>query len=106
MAFTRLVRFRTEGSSKYGDLIESSKDGYLVQELDGNIEQGFTIKSSNPVHVDSVRKTLFREFLERSALLISFATPKLLCPLECTPIIYCIGLNYRSHAEEMKVWPT
>ena len=28
---------------------------------------------------------------------------ELLCPLESTPIVLCVGLNYRHHANEAKV---
>ncbi|KAF5701111.1 fumarylacetoacetate hydrolase [Fusarium mundagurra] len=76
MVFERLVRFEENGSSYYGNLISSSQDSYKVEKLSGNLEQGFQL--TNQVTTVS----------------------KLLCPLESTPIILCVGLNYQKHATE------
>ena len=40
-------------------------------------------------------------FMESARILAN--RPKLLCPLPSTPIIICVGLNYRKHAEEASV---
>ncbi|KAH6667459.1 hypothetical protein B0J14DRAFT_629451 [Halenospora varia] len=77
MAFKKLARFEDGGSVHYGDVLGSDESGYLVQKLNGNISSGFEFDTSKPIRVD-----------------------KLLCPLEKTPLVICIGLNYRKHAEE------
>ncbi|KAK1674053.1 hypothetical protein BDP55DRAFT_633265 [Colletotrichum godetiae] len=80
MSFSRLIRFEEDGISHYGDLIDSSDGkGSDVLELSGNPWQGLKYTG---------RK---------------IKTPKLLCPLETCPIIICVGLNYKQHAEEAKL---
>ncbi|KAF4778888.1 fumarylacetoacetate hydrolase [Colletotrichum scovillei] len=80
MSFNRLVRFEEDGKTHYGDMIDSSDDkGFDVLELDGSPWLG--LKSTG-------RKV---------------KTTKLLCPIEACPIIICVGLNYKQHAEEAKL---
>ncbi|CZR49039.1 uncharacterized protein FPRO_12476 [Fusarium proliferatum ET1] len=76
MGFQKLVRFEEDGSSHYGNLINTSQGGYEVEKLTGNLEKGF-----QPT---------------KQVVTVS----KLLCPLESTPIILCVGLNYQKHAKE------
>ncbi|KAF1813350.1 hypothetical protein P152DRAFT_473084 [Eremomyces bilateralis CBS 781.70] len=75
MAFEKLVRYQVEGSIYYGDLIETAETGFKVRRLSGGLG-GFQPQGD----IDTVNK--------------------LLCPLEKTPIILCIGLNYKKHATE------
>ncbi|KAH7210806.1 uncharacterized protein BKA55DRAFT_697942 [Fusarium redolens] len=78
-AFNRLVRF-AQGEAKYfGELLEHDGSVYTVKKLLGS-------------PFDKLEAT--REVIK---------TEQLLCPLESTPIIICIGLNYKSHAEEAKL---
>lgn len=83
--FERLIRFQSvDGRSvKYGDLGEETPtreiEGKEVEVLGGDLKSGF-------------RKTGERAVVG-----------KLLCPLETTNIILCVGLNYRRHAEECNV---
>ncbi|KAH9204670.1 hypothetical protein DL95DRAFT_418069 [Leptodontidium sp. 2 PMI_412] len=80
MKFDQLVRFEHEGEISYGNLVESSSDGFRVTKLGGNLAKGFT----------DVDKDLI-------------TVKKLLCPLESTPIIQCVGVNYNEHATEAKI---
>ncbi|KAF6823027.1 fumarylacetoacetate hydrolase family protein [Colletotrichum plurivorum] len=75
MAFQALVRYEHDGQAHYGNLVRRSRSGYVVERLGGNIDEGF-------IHT-SVRDTV----------------TKLLCPLERTPMIICLGLNYAKYAE-------
>ncbi|KIW14851.1 hypothetical protein PV08_07636 [Exophiala spinifera] len=77
MSFKRLVRFAHDGAARYGDLVEAINGSYKVRLLSGSVTSGFQPESEQVITVE-----------------------KLLCPLEKTPIIQCIGLNYRKHAEE------
>jgi len=77
MAFSKLVRFEHGGRVSFGDLVESSENGFTVNELSGSLAEGFSSTSSEPIVVQ-----------------------KLLSPLESTPIVQCIGLNYKKHAAE------
>ncbi|KAJ5812013.1 hypothetical protein N7474_008314 [Penicillium riverlandense] len=77
MSFQRLVRFEKDGAPHYGDLLSQNDEGYTVQRLEGNIQNGFTRTTEEPVVVS-----------------------KLLCPIESTPIVICVGLNYQKHANE------
>ncbi|KAM5361841.1 hypothetical protein ACJZ2D_012871 [Fusarium nematophilum] len=80
MGFHKLVRYEFNGKVHYGDMLERSHEGFKVQELNGNIENGFQATGAEPVTVK-----------------------KLICPLERTPIIQCVGVNYRQHATEAKM---
>ncbi|KAJ6442529.1 early growth response protein [Purpureocillium lavendulum] len=75
-SFQRLVRFSVGGQVSYGDLAESTGDEHTVERLAGNPFDG----------------------LKRTGDIVK--TSKLLCPLESTPLIACIGLNYKKHAQE------
>ncbi|KAH8904820.1 hypothetical protein BR93DRAFT_930243 [Coniochaeta sp. PMI_546] len=80
MSFQRLVRFvNQQGTTLYGDLkSEPAGDltGAEVEVLEGDIEEGFrSTGRTDKIH-------------------------KLLCPLPKVPIVICIGLNYRKHANE------
>lgn len=77
--FSRLVRFVQDDHIYYGDLIGDEDGVYTIKKLVGKI-------------FDSLEAT--EEIVK---------TDKLLCPLPHTPIIICIGLNYKSHAEEAKL---
>lgn len=81
MSFSRLIRFVDEdGAIRYGDVVEeipaSDIIGTKLDTLDGD-PFGTMTKSGQQATVT-----------------------KILCPLESTPIIMCIGLNYRQHANE------
>jgi len=80
-AFERLIRFETPGGEiKYGDLGKAVPtkeiEGREVEVLEGDIKAGFK-KTGGKAKVG-----------------------KLLSPLPDTPIILCVGLNYKRHAEE------
>ncbi|KAE8334175.1 hypothetical protein BDV24DRAFT_170469 [Aspergillus arachidicola] len=80
MAFERLVRFQAKDHAHYGELLSETAKGYLIQPLVGSIPGGFHRSTEDPLTV-----------------------PSLLCPIAETPLIVCVGLNYRQHAQEMKV---
>ncbi|KAF7552113.1 hypothetical protein G7Z17_g4522 [Cylindrodendrum hubeiense] len=80
MGFRKLVRYEYDGNVHYGDLLETSDNGFKVVKLSGNITDGFSATESEPITVK-----------------------KLLCPLENTPIVQCVGVNYRQHATEAKM---
>ncbi|KAJ4289716.1 hypothetical protein N0V90_011046 [Kalmusia sp. IMI 367209] len=80
-SFDRLIRFEGEdGEVHYGDLGNEvpTRDiqGKRVRVLGGDVESGFKRTSKE----------------EKVA--------KLLSPLPSTPLFYCVGLNYKQHAEE------
>ncbi|KAL3468906.1 hypothetical protein BJX99DRAFT_268910 [Aspergillus californicus] len=77
MSFKKLVRFEHNGTISYGDLLAEDGGTFTVRKLQGNVCAGFTPGDEDPVQVS-----------------------QLLCPLESTPIIICIGLNYKKHAAE------
>ncbi|KAH6711705.1 fumarylacetoacetate hydrolase family protein [Leptodontidium sp. MPI-SDFR-AT-0119] len=77
--FTKLVRYSEGDQIYYGDLLESTAGKYTVARLSKSPSGSFT-------------RTGKEEVVE-----------KLLCPLEATPIIQCVGLNYRKHATEAKL---
>ncbi|KAJ5609583.1 fumarylacetoacetate hydrolase [Penicillium herquei] len=80
MSFERLVRYENEGQAFYGELVGNAQDGfYKVRQLRGDIFTG----------------------LEHTGITVT--VERLLCPLESTPIIQCVGLNYKKHAEETKL---
>ncbi|KAK1634022.1 hypothetical protein BDP81DRAFT_451960 [Colletotrichum phormii] len=76
MEFQALVRYEHQGTILHGNLVRTSDFGYLVERLHGNLDVG----------------------LERTD--IRDTVVKLLCPLEKTPIIMCLGLNYAQYAIE------
>ncbi|KAF2741943.1 hypothetical protein M011DRAFT_497822 [Sporormia fimetaria CBS 119925] len=80
-AGARLIRFvANDGKAYYGNLTKDMPvqaiEGSSVEVLDGDITQGWKKNG------------------------VSATVSKLLCPLPSTPIILCVGLNYRRHAEE------
>ncbi|OAL43999.1 hypothetical protein IQ07DRAFT_664497 [Pyrenochaeta sp. DS3sAY3a] len=77
MTFARLVRYAHNGATHYGNLVESTENGFLVQRLAGSVTEGFTEASEEKILVD-----------------------RLFCPIESVPIFLCIGLNYKKHAME------
>ena len=97
MSFSKLVRFEKSGEIYYGDLLKHDASGFLVKTLNGNLTNGFTGTNSEPVLVQTVRT-----FTSDTNVLFAHEY-QLLCPLEHTVIIYCVGLNYRDHAAAMKV---
>ncbi|KPM39824.1 hypothetical protein AK830_g6734 [Neonectria ditissima] len=80
MGFKKLVRYEHDGDVHYGDMLESTDAGFKVVKLDGSIVDGFSATDAEPINVK-----------------------KLLCPLEWTPLVQCIGVNYRQHADEAKM---
>jgi len=80
MTFDKLVRFEHEGRATYGNLVEIASDGFKVTKLKGSLEEGFSADGDEVIIVS-----------------------KLLCPLESTPIVQCVGVNYRKHATEAKL---
>ncbi|KAH9228240.1 hypothetical protein K456DRAFT_1753695 [Colletotrichum gloeosporioides 23] len=76
MAFQALVRYDHDGQVFYGNLVRRSRSGYVVERLGGNIDEGFV-------------NTNMRD-----------TVTKLLCPLERTPSIVCLGLNFLRYAEQ------
>ncbi|KAI1578237.1 fumarylacetoacetate hydrolase family protein [Pyrenophora tritici-repentis] len=79
--FERLIRFETpDGEIKYGDLGKAVPtkeiEGREVDVLEGDVKSGFK-KGGGRAKVG-----------------------KLLSPIPESPIILCVGLNYRKHAEE------
>ncbi|KAH7085235.1 hypothetical protein BKA63DRAFT_539167 [Paraphoma chrysanthemicola] len=81
MAFQQLVRFEHDGKISYGELLQTTSTGYNVKELSGS------------------------PFTSLATTENTHSVSKLLCPLESTPIILCIGLNYKKHAEEANLTP-
>ncbi|KAE8423592.1 hypothetical protein BDV36DRAFT_306107 [Aspergillus pseudocaelatus] len=81
--FKRLTRFHTNGRAYYGELLETKDDKYVVQRLDGS-------------PFDKLVPT--EEY---------YTVDTLLQPIESTPLIICIGLNYKEHAKEANLaYPT
>ncbi|KAI5456874.1 hypothetical protein BGZ63DRAFT_417266 [Mariannaea sp. PMI_226] len=78
-AFKRLVRFAQGEASYFGELLEADGSAYTVKKFLGDP----FVKLETTEEVVKIEK--------------------LLCPLASTPIIICIGLNYKSHAEEAKL---
>jgi len=81
MGFDRLIRFEDdEGKVRFGNVPHEFPGegivGTKVKVLNGGFTTGFSIG-------------------EEEATI-----KKLLCPMESTPILLCIGLNYRKHANE------
>ncbi|TDZ15875.1 Uncharacterized protein Cob_v011260 [Colletotrichum orbiculare MAFF 240422] len=79
MAFQALVRYEHNGHVHHGNLVRRSRSGYVIERLDGDIENGFIGTDVRDV------------------------ATKLLCPLEKTPAIICLGLNYAQYAEQMNL---
>ncbi|KAJ5454774.1 fumarylacetoacetate hydrolase family protein [Penicillium daleae] len=75
-AFKRLVRFTTGAQTHYGDLVSAAENKYTIRRLEGS---PFTSLKATEEIVN---------------------VEKLECPIESTPIVVCIGLNYRQHAQE------
>ncbi|KAB8209110.1 fumarylacetoacetate hydrolase family protein [Aspergillus parasiticus] len=78
-AFQNLVRFAVGDQAYYGELIEAVDGKYKVQRFDGTPFNGL-VKTNEQYEVDT-----------------------LLSPIENTPIVICIGLNYKAHAQESKL---
>ncbi|KAJ4176107.1 hypothetical protein NW759_016890 [Fusarium solani] len=77
MSFNYLVRFEENGQPHYGNLVKSNDgQGHKVSVLNGSPWDGFTQRGQTKI------------------------VSKLLCPLESTPHIICVGLNYKKHAAE------
>ncbi|KAM5358690.1 hypothetical protein ACJZ2D_015081 [Fusarium nematophilum] len=76
MSFQKLVRFEDQGTAHYGNLLESGDHGHKIEKLLGNPWQGLASTGS------------------------TITAPKLLSPIESTPIVICVGLNYKQHATE------
>lgn len=57
MGFHKLVRYEFNGKVHHGDMLERSHEGFKVQELSGNIENGFQATSVEPVTVKKVTST-------------------------------------------------
>lgn len=86
MSIERFIRFSTsDGKIHYGELSHSETtkkiEGISVPVLTGDPFTGFSKSGENAT------------------------VKKVLCPLESTPIIMCIGLNYAHHAKEANLTP-
>ncbi|KAJ5606574.1 hypothetical protein N7510_009355 [Penicillium lagena] len=75
-AFKKLVRFSTGSQAHYGDLLAVTDNKYTVRKLKG---APFTT-------------------LEQTEEIVQI--DRLETPIENTPIVLCIGLNYKQHAQE------
>ncbi|KAJ5125207.1 hypothetical protein N7448_004532 [Penicillium atrosanguineum] len=75
-AFKKLVRFNSGAQIHYGDLVSVSDNKYTVRKLEGS-PFGNLRATEEIHHVESLE-----------------------CPIESTPIVMCIGLNYKQHAKE------
>lgn len=42
MSFNALVRYEQDGKPVYGELLETTSDGFKVSKLNGNVTEGFT----------------------------------------------------------------
>ncbi|KAK6819177.1 hypothetical protein RU639_008066 [Aspergillus parasiticus] len=80
-AFKKLVRFLTNGRAYYGELLETKNDKYVVQRFHG---------------------CPFEKLVPTDEF---YTVDTLLQPIESTPLIICIGLNYRAHAKEANLVP-
>ncbi|KAJ9289744.1 hypothetical protein DTO021C3_2815 [Paecilomyces variotii] len=76
MVFKKLVRFVSGNEACYGDLLNITGDTYTVMRLIGS------------------------PFGELKATGDIVQVKKLLTPIESTPNIICVGLNYKQHAAE------
>ncbi|KIN09117.1 hypothetical protein OIDMADRAFT_37997 [Oidiodendron maius Zn] len=76
ITFQRLVCYQVDGRAFFGNLLESTPNGHKVRTLQGDI------------------------FGDLEATGDTLSVPNLLCPLELTPIIQCVCLNYNHHAQE------
>ncbi|GLA40931.1 hypothetical protein AnigIFM63309_008770 [Aspergillus niger] len=74
--FQKLVRFAVGDKIHYGELLSTANEKYRIQRYEGNPFDG--LQPTNEQH----------------------EVETLLCPIEHTPIIMCIGLNYHAHAQE------
>ncbi|GFF48268.1 hypothetical protein IFM51744_06784 [Aspergillus udagawae] len=79
MAFKRLVRFAIGDRVSFGDLLSVNGGTYNVRRLTGDPFTNLQ-PTEDIIHVE-----------------------KLLCPIERTPIIILVGLNYQSHVNEAKL---
>jgi len=87
-SWNRLIRFEAaEGGIHYGEPLESSLSS------DGSIDLTRSIQAKEVTGGPFDGKVGEKVFMVK----------KLLCPLESTPIIPCIGLNYKLHAAEAGV---
>ncbi|KAF9884948.1 hypothetical protein FE257_000857 [Aspergillus nanangensis] len=75
-SFKNLVRFSIGKQSYYGELVETDGSTYVVQQFNGNPFDGLIL-------TDTVHKV-----------------KELLSPIQSTPLVICIGLNYKEHAKE------
>jgi transcription initiation factor TFIIH subunit 2 len=102
--FDRLIRFEAaDGQTYYGNLEKElptrEMEGSTVEVLEGDIKTGFKGLGTK-AKVTKVRSSPPESLLTINPTNLS---TQLLSPLEHVPIILCIGLNYRKHAEETKV---
>ncbi|GKZ64428.1 hypothetical protein AnigIFM50267_003897 [Aspergillus niger] len=74
--FKQLVRFAVGDQTHYGELINTDGNKYTVQQFDG---------------------TPFDKLLLTD---ITYTVTDLLRPVPSTPLVICIGLNYKQHAKE------
>jgi transcription initiation factor TFIIH subunit 2 len=102
--FDRLIRFEAaDGQTYYGNLERElptrEMEGATVEVLEGDIKTGFKGLGTR-AKVTKVHDSPPASLLTTNPTNLS---TQLLSPLEHVPIILCIGLNYRKHAEETKV---
>ncbi|KAJ5148298.1 hypothetical protein N7526_001650 [Penicillium atrosanguineum] len=74
--FKQLVRFTVDDQTHYGELINIDGNKYTVQQFDG---------------------TPFDKLLSTEKI---YTVTDLLSPVPNTPLVICIGLNYKEHAKE------
>lgn len=96
MAFKRLVRFAMGDQVSFGDLLKVNGGTYKVRRLSGD---PFTklMPTEDIIEVDKVG------LASNKFPLSLLTTCQLLCPIDHTPLIILVGLNYQSHVNEAKV---
>jgi 2-keto-4-pentenoate hydratase/2-oxohepta-3-ene-1,7-dioic acid hydratase in catechol pathway len=96
MAFKRLVRFPIGDRVSFGDLLSVNGGTYRVRRLTGD---PFTKlqPTEEIIQVDKV------SLASKKFIFSLLTTCQLLCPIDRTPLIVLVGLNYQNHVNEAKV---
>ncbi|KAL6405664.1 bifunctional 4-hydroxyphenylacetate degradation enzyme [Ilyonectria robusta] len=82
MGFQKLVRYEQDDNVHYGELLETSDDGFKVAKLNGSIADGFSTANAEPITVKKV--TIIARVCKR---VLSQLT--LLAPLPTRADTYC-----------------
>ena len=98
-SFSRLVRYADGGQTFYGDLIRTENGQYSVKKFLGDV---FSLQPTDDIV--KVKEVCTTKNAGHSVTTSTDRTTQLLCPIEKTPLVLCIGLNYKTHAEEAKVY--